>query len=159
MRSRVARHLQHEQLAALEALAHGVDARDGGTLQPHGHQRLAQLLVAVVLEGDARVRAARRRGAAQREHRGQHQHGGGRRVHCSSSSSSSCLVICARAAASTINISERVRDALPHLSRARASVRKVREDHFRVDFQNKVVVNQLQGSATFTVKRAISVLH
>lgn len=52
VRPRVVGHLQHQQLAALEALPDGVDAGDGGTLEPHGHQRLPQLLVAVVLEGD-----------------------------------------------------------------------------------------------------------
>lgn len=50
-------HLQHQQLAALEALPDGVDAGDGGALQPHRHQRLPQLLVAVVLEGDLAIRA------------------------------------------------------------------------------------------------------
>lgn len=57
--ARVVGHLQHQQLAALEALADGVDAGDGRTLQPHRHQRLPQLLVAVVLEGDLAIRAAR----------------------------------------------------------------------------------------------------
>lgn len=45
--------LDDQELPALEAAPHGVDPADGGALQPHGHQRLAQLGVTVVLEGDA----------------------------------------------------------------------------------------------------------
>ena len=52
VRPGVVGHLQHQQLAALEALSDGVDAGDGRALQPHRHQRLPQLLIAVVLEGD-----------------------------------------------------------------------------------------------------------
>lgn len=57
MRPRVVGHLQHQQLPALEALPDGVDAGDGRALQPHGHQRLSQLLVTVVLEGDPSIAA------------------------------------------------------------------------------------------------------
>lgn len=45
--------LDDQELPALEAAPHRVDPADGGALQPHGHQRLAQLGVTVVLEGDA----------------------------------------------------------------------------------------------------------
>lgn len=45
--------LDDQELPALEAAPHRVDPADGGALEPHGHQRLAQLGVAVVLEGDA----------------------------------------------------------------------------------------------------------
>ncbi len=46
-------HLQHEQLPALETLAHRVDAGDGGALEPNGHQRFPHLLISVVLKGDS----------------------------------------------------------------------------------------------------------
>lgn len=49
----VVRQFDDQELPALEAAPHGVDPADGGALQPHGHQRLAELGVAVVLEGDA----------------------------------------------------------------------------------------------------------
>lgn len=45
--------LDDQQLPALGAAPHRVDPADGRALQPHGHQRLPQLGVAVVLEGDA----------------------------------------------------------------------------------------------------------
>lgn len=47
------RDLDDQELPALGAAPHRVDPADGGALQPHGHQRLPQLGVAVVLEGDA----------------------------------------------------------------------------------------------------------
>lgn len=50
---RVVGQLDDQQLPTLGAAPHRVDPADGGALQPHGHQRLAQLGVAVVLEGDA----------------------------------------------------------------------------------------------------------
>lgn len=56
MRPGVVGHLQHQQLAALEALPDGVDAGDGRALQPHRHQRLPQLLITVILERDLTVR-------------------------------------------------------------------------------------------------------
>lgn len=88
---RVVAHLQHEQLAALEALSHRVDARDGGTLQPHGHQRFTHLLVAVILKRD--LSAVHHRSCAacarRRKHRRHKQQRERRRIqprrlhHCS----------------------------------------------------------------------------
>lgn len=66
VRPRIVGHLENQQFSALEALPDGVDAGDGGTLQPHGHQRLPELLVTVILEGDPTIAA----GGADQGHRG-----------------------------------------------------------------------------------------
>lgn len=76
VRPGVVRHLQHEHFATLEALSDGVDATDGGTLQPHGHQRLPQLLISVVLVGDLPVAPA-----ADHHRHGPQQNGPKQRLH------------------------------------------------------------------------------